>query len=247
MSLPLSPPTFITLAAAAAAAAVLVILLLVWALILLRRRAHRARRRRAARVASSRTTAAVPSASGSALPAAPEAASAPAASRMDESELAAELRRRLAGSPLDTVTDAGSLEAPLDRVIWVENGHELLVHLGSLVARVRPGLVLVSLDVEADQAGRTTVVVPFAVSEGTEGDEGSLVAVTEERPRGDPAVVAHWGTTIQEALWAALLGVVSGAAAQLGHLPTAITAADGVLHRHSAPVRVSASAGVLAS
>lgn len=241
---PITTTMSIALAAAAVVAAVL-ILVLVWSLVRVQRR--RRAGRRASRAAASRSgVAAVPPASSPALPVPPEASSAPASSQMSESELTTELRQHLAGSPLDTVTDASGLGAPPDRVIWVENGHELLVHLDSLVARVRPGLVLVSLDMEADQAGRTTVVVPFAVTE-SEDDEGSLVAVTEERPRGDPAVVAHWGTTIQEAVWATLLGIAGTAAEQRGHLPTAIAAADGMLHMHSAPVRVSVSAGVLAT
>jgi hypothetical protein len=235
MSLPHPPAPFIALAAGVA---VILVLLLVWALVLLRRRS----RRRAPQVAASRTGAAAPSVGGLVLPAPSQARSAPASSSIGESELAAELRRRLAGSPLDGVADAGGLGAAPDHVIWVENGHELLVHLDSLIVRVRPGLVLVSLDVEADQAGRTTVVVPFAVSE--EGNAGSLIAVTEESPRGDPAIVSPWGATIQEALWAALLGIAADAADRLGHLPTAIAAAEGALQVQSAPV--AASAGVLA-
>lgn len=246
MSLTLPPPTTTTYIAlgAAAAAALLFIAVLLWALVRLRRR--RRAGRRASREAASRARPPVPSAGTPVARVPPAVPLAPAASQVNESELTTELRQRLAGSPLDTVTepDVGGLGAPPDRVIWVENGHELLVHLDSLVARVRPGLVLVSLDVEADQSGRTTVVVPFAVSE-SKGDEGNLIAVTEEYPRGDPAVVSHWGVTIQEGLWAALLGIVAGAADQRGHLPTAIAAAEGVLHLRSAPV--SAAAGVLAS
>jgi hypothetical protein len=152
--------------------------------------------------------------------------------RLSEAELAAELRRRLVGIPFDAPSGAAAQSAPPAQVIWVERGHELLVHLDSLAVRVRPGLLLASLDVEADQTGRTTVVTPFALPEP---GRGGLVAVTEERPRGDPAVVAHWGTTLQEAIWAALLGIAAEMADHQEQLPTEIAAGEGALHLRSEP------------
>jgi hypothetical protein len=216
------------------------VLLLLWALVALRRR-----RIRRAKATTERTRHDPGAPSRPSSPAAPPAipASAPGAATtlLSEAELVAELRRRLAGTPLDAPTGTANLPPVADRVIWVENGRELLVYLDSLAVRLRPGLLLASLDVEADQAGRTTVVVPFALSEP---GAGSLVAVTEERARGDPAVVTHWGTTLQEALWAALLGVATDTASQHGRLATELAADEGALHLRSAPV--AASVGVAA-
>ncbi len=212
------------------------VLLLLWALVVARRRRIRRSRAKGALTRQElRTPSGPPSPATAASVAAPAAATDAAGAQLSEAELVAELRLRLAGTPLDASAGTANLPPVPERVIWVENGHELLVHLDSLAVRLRPGLLLASLDVEADQTGRTTVVVPLALSEP---GAGSLVAVTEERPRGDPAVVAHWGTTLQEALWAALLGIAADAAATRGHLPAELAAGGGALHLRSMPIAV---------
>lgn len=231
-TLPALPPAF------ALDAEAFLVLLLLLALVAARRR----RIRRAAAKGPARPTQpgamALPASPASPV-AAPAAATASVAVRLSEAELVAALRGRLAGTPLDASQGAAGVPAAPDRVIWVENGHELLVHLDSLAVRLRPGLMLALLEVEADQTGRTTVVVPFALSEP---GQGGLVAVTEERPRGDPAVVAHWGSPLQEALWAALLGIATDAAGQHGHMPTELAAGDGMLQLRSAPAEVPVGA-----
>lgn len=218
-------------------AAALLFALTLLALIVVRwRRVRRARLKRARLVSTPAALARVefPASTFVAGPAvATERATDVAAVPLSEAELAAELRRRLVGIPFDAPSGSARESTSPAQVIWVENGHELLVHLNSLAVRVRPGLLLASLDVEADQTGRTMVVTPFALPEP---GKGGLIAVTEERPRGDPAVVSHWGTTIQEAIWAALLGIAEEMANQRGHLPTELAAGEGALHLRSAPL-----------
>ena len=48
-------------------------------------------------------------------------------------------------------------------------GDELVVHLSSLRTRIEQGAIIASLDVECDQAGRQTIVVPFAVGSDASG------------------------------------------------------------------------------
>jgi hypothetical protein len=228
------PPSALVLGAAA-----LLFALLLSALIAVRGRRVRKARSNRARLASEPAALARAEFPASTFVAGPAVATDVAAVRLSEAELAAELRRRLVGIPFDAPSGAAGESAPPAQVIWVESGYELLVHLDSLAVRVRPGLLLASLDVEADRMGRTTVVTPFALSEP---GKGGLVAITEERPRGDPAVLAHWGTTLQEAIWAALLGIAADAADQQGHLPTELAAGEGALYLRSEPFAVHTGA-----
>jgi len=151
-----------------------------------------------------------------------------------EAELTAELRRRLAGLPADGSLANGNGDAMPDHVVWVEDGDEVLVHLDSLRVQLLDRIVLASIDLESDQTGRQTLVVPLALASGP--GPGGLLAVTEETPRGDSALVARWGRTLQEALWAGLLAVTRDHAATRGHMPVAISAAPGTLLLHSAAV-----------
>jgi hypothetical protein len=110
-------------------------------------------------------------------------------------------------------------------VIWVENGDEVLVHLDSMRVRVLDGIVLVSVDLETDQTGRTPLVVSFAV--GKANDPAGLVAVTDEFPRGNGLLASRWGRALQAAAWASLLGVANDHATERASAPLGIAATQG--------------------
>lgn len=172
--------------------------------------------------------AAAPSMSPAAGPA-PVTSGERGAVSLSEAELAEALRQQLGGG----IGEAG-LPATPDRVVWVEGGDEVVVHLDSLRVQVLDRILLASLDLETDQTGRQTLAVPFALA--SEGGPGGLVAVTEETPRGDAALVARWGHTVQEAIWAGVLALASDAAKARGQVLLAISGSPGSLRLRSAPL-----------
>jgi hypothetical protein len=130
---------------------------------------------------------------------------------------------RMAGAPADG--SAASEGAP-SKVIWVEYGDEVLVHLDSLRTAVAGDSVLVSLDLETDETGRGSVVVPFAVGADP---AGGLTFVTEELPRGPEILVRRWGEAVQEAAYAALLGLAEEHASERSGRPGGLYVQDGAL------------------
>jgi len=61
-----------------------------------------------------------------------------------------------------TPVAAGGAPAP---VIWVDGGDEVLVHLESVQAKMLDGgVLLVSVDLETDQTGRTPLIVRLALA-----------------------------------------------------------------------------------
>jgi hypothetical protein len=147
--------------------------------------------------------------------------------RLDEATLAAAIARRLV-SPETLPKGYG---AP-GSVVWTDGADEVLVHLPSLKVALRDRLVAVSLDLECDQTGRETLVLPFAV--GGARDPAGLIAATESLPRGDGLLVGRWGRIVQDAVWSALLAVVDDYATRLKKLPFGFTASDGVLSLRAA-------------
>jgi hypothetical protein len=143
---------------------------------------------------------------------------------VSEAALAAELASRLAG----TSGDASQLvNVNPTTVIWIEHGDEVLVHLDSVQVRLLTGSLLVSVDLETDQTGRSTLVAAFAF--GGASDPAGLTAVTDDLPKGLGTLTARWGKTLQAAIWASLLGFVQDAAAQQGGAPIGIAVSQGSL------------------
>jgi hypothetical protein len=147
--------------------------------------------------------------------------------RLDESTLASAISRRLA-SP-EILPKGFGTPGP---VVWTDGADEVLVHLPSLRVALRDKLVAVSLDLESDQTGRETLVMPFSV--GGARDLAGLVAATESLPRGDGLLVGRWGRIVQDAVWSALLAVVDDYALRLKKLPFGFTAGNGVLSLRAA-------------
>ena len=143
----------------------------------------------------------------------------------DEPSLSSAIAVRLAGAPANGAPPtAGPGDAP---VVWVDAGDEVLVHLSSAAVKILERMVLISVDLETDQTGRTPLVVALAVSGA--GEPAGLVATTDERPRGNALLAARWGRALQAAVWASLLGLARDHAAERAAGPLSISAAAGTL------------------
>ena len=138
-------------------------------------------------------------------------------------ELASMLRTRVMGA---SVTRA---PAPMSsaRVVWVDGGDEVLVHLDSLTTQLVGSTILVSLDLECDQSGRAALVVPFAISSS---DSAGLVAATDQLPRGNGILAARWGAAVREAAWSAMLALASAHAKERGLAPRGFSIDGGDIH-----------------
>lgn len=158
--------------------------------------------------------------------------------RFDEPALASELGVRLVGTPADGARPSPDQAAATDKVVWVDNGDEVLVHLDSMRTRVLDRMLLVSVELETDQTGRSPLVVAFALGGGD--DPAGLVAVSDELPRGNPVLAARWGRALQAAVWASLIGLASDHAAEQSLTPSGISAVNGSLRLHAgAPLQVA--------
>jgi hypothetical protein len=151
-------------------------------------------------------------------------------SSLDAAKLQELLAHRLAGTPADGSAPAEG--APPARVVWVDGGDEVLVHLDSVQTRLVDGVLLVSIDLESAETGRAPLVVPLAL--GGAGDPAGLVATTDELPRGDAALVARWGEPVQAAVWSSLLAVATEHAAERGGAARAIAVDGKTLRLHAA-------------
>ncbi|MGA7312916.1 MAG: hypothetical protein WBX22_03005 [Silvibacterium sp.] len=163
--------------------------------------------------------------------------------QLGETDLTAQITVRLMGTtangvPLPAVP-AGT-PAPT-KVIWVDHGNEVLVHLDSTAVRILHRTVLVSVDLETDQTGRTPLVCSFAVSGA--GELGGLVATTDELPRGLGSLASAWGQQLQSAVWSSLMGLANDHAAERSLSPRALSAAAGTLSLHAGPALTNAPAG----
>jgi hypothetical protein len=133
---------------------------------------------------------------------------------LDDKQLAFALRSQIA--------------ADQDRVVWEHEGDEVLVHLASLRTLSRPGALFASIELETDQTGRHPLIMTLALS--CAEDDPSLIAVTDEAPRGHATLVGRWGHIVQEALWGALLSLVTAEAEKRAEAPRGlVVGADGVV------------------
>jgi len=154
-----------------------------------------------------------------------------------EQDLSSTLGLRLAGAPADGRALSSSSS---QKVIWVESGNEVLVHLDSLRTQILDSALLVSVDLETDQTGRTPLVVALAL--GKTDDPAGLIAVTDDLPRGNGLLASRWGKTLQDAIWAGLLGLATDHASERGLTPQAIATSLGTLH-----LRAGAAPSVVAA
>ena len=93
------------------------------------------------------------------------------------------------------------LAAGARRVIWVDRGSEVLVHVDSLSLETAEDILIAKLDLEADEVGRGEVMVSFAL--GLDQSD-RLVAAVQTRPTSTDPLSARWGDVVANALFAAL-------------------------------------------
>jgi hypothetical protein len=117
---------------------------------------------------------------------------------------------------------AGRLGGGAPRVVWSETGDEVLVHLDSLKAQAVQGTLVMGIDLEADETPRERVIVRVALGKDR---QGRLVGVTDERPDGKGLLAARWGRSVQDALWSAVVGIVTGEPVAPGARPPRRTTA----------------------
>ena len=146
--------------------------------------------------------------------------------QLGETDLTTQISVRLMGTTANGAPLAAGTSKPT-RVIWVDHGNEVLVHLDSTAVRILDRMVLVSVDLETDQTGRSPLVCSFAVSGA--GELGGLAATTDELPRGLGALASAWGQQLQSAVWSTLMGVVNDHAAERSLTPRALSASAGTL------------------
>lgn len=145
--------------------------------------------------------------------------------RLEPGELGTLLRARLAGTPASGIAPGASGQPPAT-VVWVDRGDEVVVHLDGVRTEIAGDCVLVSIDLETDQTGRTPMVVAFALGSS---EAAGLVVATDEFPRGNAVLAARWGPAVQAASWSALLSVAADHATERGLAPQGLSVADGQL------------------
>ncbi|MEZ4444537.1 MAG: hypothetical protein R3B72_36015 [Polyangiaceae bacterium] len=111
-------------------------------------------------------------------------------------------------------------------VVWVDRESEAIVHLDSLEARFAGDVLVVALDLETDQTGRATVVVPMALG-GAPGR--GIAAVVPDRIRGPELLVGRWGPVVVEALMAGLVSLAVEHAEERHDLPRGLFVREGAL------------------
>ncbi len=101
------------------------------------------------------------------------------------------------------------------------------MNLDSTSTMITGQMVLVSIDLESDQTGRTPLVVAFALPPS---EEAGLVAATDEYPRGNGLLASRWGPVVQAAAWSAMLTLASDHASERGLAPLGLAVTGGQLH-----------------
>lgn len=165
--------------------------------------------------------------------------------RLNERALAAAIAGRLGGGRAadGSLTPKAAAAAAVTAVIWVDRGDEVLVHLDSVRVEIADRLLLISVELETDQTGRTPLVVAYALGDAT--DPAGLVVVTDDLPRGNGVLASRWGKILQEAVWASILAAATDHAQGAGKVAVGLSATAGSLRLHTAstPLRLPVGAG----
>jgi hypothetical protein len=144
--------------------------------------------------------------------------------QLDAQTISTQLGVRLAGRPADG--SQSTANGSPQQVVWIDAGDQVLVHLDSVTVRILSNALLVSVDLETDQTGRTPLIVSLALSTG---DAAGLLAVTNELPQGNGLLAARWGPNLQAAVWASLLGLAQDLSATQNGVPRALSLSGGKL------------------
>jgi hypothetical protein len=132
--------------------------------------------------------------------------------------------RDVAGLPGEPGRDAGV-------VVWTQDDDELAVAVDELAVTTGEGAVTVVIPVRCDGVGATTVQVRFAV--GSEARPSGMIASTDERPLGTPAVIDVWGEALTAFAWQLVLSTAARLADAAGRdadgaglIPAALRASE---------------------
>jgi hypothetical protein len=101
----------------------------------------------------------------------------------------------------DAITGPDHAGAPV--VVWEDRGAQLLLHVGKLQVRTLEHTLVVAIDTETAELGRTPLVVRLVFGSGR--DPASLVAATDELVQGDPRIAGRWGPPLRDVIWAAIV------------------------------------------
>lgn len=148
---------------------------------------------------------------------------------LSEGAIAQALGPFLAGTPIAPNGKGAALPSV---VVWSDFGDELALHLDSTRVLLRDNMLYVSVDTETDQLGRSTIAMALAIA-STEGALG-LTAVTEATPRGDPRLIARWGSAVERAVWQGFVSVVMRHAPNVPSDSIVLRVHPGALAIHSA-------------
>lgn len=163
--------------------------------------------------------------------------------QLGEADVTAQIAMRLVGTSANGVPRATtSGTAPPNRVIWVDHGSEALVHLDSAAVQILDRILVVSVDLETDQTGRTPLVCSFAV--GGPGELGGLIATTDDLPRGLGSLASCWGPQLQSAVWSSLMSLASDHASERNLTPRGLAASPGKLHLAAGPALTQSAGGI---
>jgi hypothetical protein len=125
------------------------------------------------------------------------------------------------------------LAPPEARVVWVDRGDEVLVHLDAVHAQIVKDVLLVAVDLECDQTGRPPLVVALALAGA--GDAAGLIAATDDLPHGNGALAARWGALLTDAVWSALLDLARRHAEERGTQARGFQLSGEALHLLAGP------------
>jgi hypothetical protein len=131
----------------------------------------------------------------------------------------------LARSLSDALT--GPTHKRAAEVIWEDRGSQILLYVGKLQVRLADGVLVVAVDVETTESGRTTLIVRYVFGSAT-GAAG-LVASSDAVVHGDPLVAARWGSLLRDVIWAAIVRLSEAHATERGRQPQSIAIRRGQL------------------
>jgi len=98
-----------------------------------------------------------------------------------------------------------------ERVVWAQEGSELLVHVDSLRAQLTGGYLVTSFTVECVETGRHDARVLLFLGQADSSD--GLAAGAGLDPDLDARIVSTWGEALVHAAWEGVLDVVEAAIA----------------------------------
>jgi hypothetical protein len=119
-------------------------------------------------------------------------------------------------------------------VVLTQGNDELAIDLAKLSMTTAPGAIGIGLPVRCDQTGEVIVRVRFAL--GSDARPAGLLASTDERPFGPPAIVDVWGEALTAFAWQMLVTATTKLAGAAGRdadgaalIPAGLKATDGGL------------------